>query len=122
MVSKRICDIVTVGENYNSTPDSIDTTNLPRKGNKIHWRASINCEIPFIYDGIKGKLIIKEVYSIKKGNRLQQYIVLQYMDIIKEMRLSSLTECKLGFVLTNHTQDYILYDKEDFKIELLNFM
>lgn len=82
----------------NNDKRNIDTSNLPRKGSRICWESSINCEIPFMYDGIKGNLLIKDVHRVKKGKRFRQYITLQFNDTIKYMRLSSPKECKLGFV------------------------
>lgn len=83
----------------------IDVSQLPKKKgnfNKINWKNSIGCKIPFVYDDIEGELDVIG-YDIK-----EQQIWLKYNDekFDKGISTDNLQKCKLGYFLGKITNRF----------------
>lgn len=73
---------------------------LPKRGKLIDWSKSIGFEINFIYEDIKGVLLI-ENYN-KKDNKLN----IKYDDKLYLISTDGFKRCKLGSILMKNTSDF----------------
>ena len=78
----------------------IDLSKLPTYKNKINWSDSIGCEINFVYDNIKGSLVIKKY--IKENHKLK----VEYNNKIYEIYTSNILDCCLGRLLEKFTINF----------------
>ncbi|MDU3410160.1 hypothetical protein [Clostridium sp.] len=82
--------------------------NLPKRDNGyIRWNESVGCEIPFVYDEIKGVLYIKEYVN-------NENITLYYSENGKCLSFTGghIKEAKIGVILGKYKKDY-MYNSGD---------
>ena len=87
------------------------TDNLPKWQNgrykgKINWKISINYEVNFIYDNIKGKVKIIDYYN--KNNRY--YLDIKYKNKVYPIERGQFIRCGLGGVLNIYDYKYKVGD------------
>lgn len=75
---------------------------LPKKGTmRINWAQSVGCKIPFVYDDIKGELLVKDYIN-------NENIILYFKPNDKYLKISGghIKECKIGVILGKIKKDF----------------
>lgn len=84
---------------------------LPHKTEKqIDWFKSVNCKVPFIYDGICDYLTIKGIIFTKTSKR----IIVSYKDNIQSVHITSLRSGDIRSVVFNDRKKSYEYNKDEF--------
>ncbi|MBM7835750.1 hypothetical protein [Clostridium sardiniense] len=91
---------------------------LPKRGNRIDWKKSVGCNVPFIYDDIEG-----EAYIASKENN---YLTIKYNGKQYEISTDGFKKCEFGKIvgkingeyrieidtlLKNEKQDFLIIDR-----------
>lgn len=76
----------------------IDLSRLPKKGKIINWRESIGYTVKFIYEDIKGEVIIVDYDG--------ENLTLRYNNKDFEIKRNNFAKCKLGKILGKVTPDF----------------
>lgn len=77
----------------------VDTSNLPKKGNRIDWKKSIGYKVKFIYEDLSGEI---EIVDRLDNGRL----LLKYKDRTIEMESGNLIQGYLGKLLGVITNEF----------------